>query len=177
MVLIGMLYTPFTREAVVPLYRTKVFFASVRLALVFLALVAASYAIAPDWMWMYYLAADEVSVAGLIYVAVVLYLLPYFAGLFLGQQLSALSFRAWELGVAGCVFLQMALLVGWWQRYSQVGTMEEFFSGAARSLTSAQPLGTILNAGTVVLVAIAWWQWRSLRKSTFIHQVRQSGSK
>lgn len=166
MVLIGMLYAPLARETAIPFYRTKAFFASVRLAAAFLAVVAVSYAVAPDWMWMYYVRPNEVTAAGLLYVALVFYCLPYATGVFIGQHVCLHGQRRrWMIGVITCVIVQVALLVGWWQRYTRVGTAEEFFAGVAQPLVAAQPLNIILNVGTVVLAALAYWQWRALRKA------------
>lgn len=163
MVLIGMLYAPLARETAIPFFRTKAFFASVRLAAAFLAVVAVSYAVAPDWMWTYYVRPSEVTAAGLFYVALVFYLLPYASGVFIGQ-LCMRNRKRWIIGIITCLIVQAAMLGGWWQRYTHVGTAEEFFAGAAQPITSARPLNIILNVGTVVLIAFAYWQWRALQK-------------
>ncbi len=174
MVLIGMLYAPFARETVVPIYRTKVFYASFRLAAVFAALVATGYALAPDWMWMYFIPAQEANAATLIVVIVALYLMPYAAGLHFGCHFLSNRRRRYLTGVAVCVGLQAALVLFLWQRYSQVGTMEEFIAGTAQPLSSAQPVGSILTAGAFVLAAVAWLQWRIFRHDEIIEKTRGS---
>lgn len=175
MVLIGMLYSPFARETVVPFYRTKVFYASTRIALGFLILVAAGYAFAPDWMWMYFLPAQEVGAAMTVVVVIVLYLLPYAMGLYINARLVESSWSSYLICVAICIGAQAALIVSLWPRYSKVGTMEEFINGTAQSLSSAQPVGSVLTAGAFVLGAVAWLQWRTFRHTEIIEKTRGSG--
>jgi hypothetical protein len=175
MVLIGMLYAPFARETAVPLYRTRIFYASLRLALIFLALVATGYALAPDWMWMYFIPAHAAGATTLVLVFVALYLMPYAAGLHLGCRVFNGRRRAYFAGVAVCAGLQAVLVISLWRRYSQVGTVEEFMAGTAQPLSSAQPLNAILTAGAVVLAAVAWLQWRTFRRDETIGKTRQPG--
>lgn len=100
----------------------------------------------PHWMWMYFLDKSQHSVLELIYIFLFLYYFPYALGYYFGRDLKRLSL------VWGFLFiLFMAVTEGWliWQlfdRYSVIGTLQEFQAGQAVSLFGPQnPLKNLMN--------------------------------
>jgi hypothetical protein len=169
MVLFGMLYTPLEREPERPFYRAKTFRASCWLAAVFLALAVAGYVFYPDWMWMYFVSTKELHLA--LQIAVVgclvlmLYLLPFVAGYFLGLTISMQNKLAWWAGIILNLIIEGLLLLALWDRYNAVGTIEDFLNGTTVPLTDFHLLSVLLNGGGILLVVLGVWQWRRLRQA------------
>lgn len=166
MVILGMLYTPLEREPEKPFYRTKTFWASCWLAGLFVALVMASYVLYPDWMWMYFVSTKmlgfALQTAVVAYVFLMLYVIPFIAGYFLGSAFRA-NKKVWWSGMIVNLALEGLLIFSLWDRYSAVGTREEFLQGATVSVSGFHLLGVLLNGGGILLVIFGAWQWRRLR--------------
>ena len=123
----------------------------------------------PHWMWMYFPENSRTGLVPLIYLFLFLYYFPYLLGFYLGK-LFALKGKIQWLGFA-------LFLLGWegwlvWKlfdRYSVVGTREEFLNGTAISLFSPQnPVGTAMNASIgamLVYYLFVWWLYRKKRKT------------
>ncbi len=167
MVILGLLYTPLERESEKPFYRTKIFWASCRLAGLFVALVMASYVFYPDWMWMYFVSTEGLGFAQqmaiVAYVFLMLYSPPFLAGYFWGSTFRA-NKKAWWAGIILNLALEGLLIFALWDRYSAVGTREEFLRGATMSVSDFHLLGVLLNGGGILLVILAAWQWWRLRR-------------
>jgi hypothetical protein len=167
MVILGMMYTRLERESEIPFYRAKTFWASCRLAGLFVALVMASYVFYPDWMWMYFVSTKTLGLAQQIaivsYVFLMLYVIPFMAGYFWGSAFRA-NQRAWWAGIILNLALEGLLIFALWNRYSAVGTREEFLQGATASVSDFHLLGVFLNGGGIILVILGVWQWRRLRQ-------------
>jgi len=168
MVILGMLYTPLERELEKPFYRTKTFLAGCRLAGLFLALVLVSYVLYPDWMWMYFISTKDLSfdrqTSLLIGVFWMLYVIPFLAGYFWGLAFRAKNKMAWWAGILLNLALEGLLIFTFWARYRSIGTREEFFRGAALSVTDFHGFGVLLNGGGILLVILGIWQWVRLRR-------------
>lgn len=100
----------------------------------------------PHWMWMYFLDKPKHTPLELVYIFLFLYYLPYALGYYLGRDLKRLSL------IWGYFFiLFMAATEAWliWQlfdRYSVIGTWQEFQAGQAVSLFGSQnPLKNLMN--------------------------------
>ncbi|MCI0698604.1 hypothetical protein L0337_42215 [candidate division KSB1 bacterium] len=167
MVILGMLYTPLERELEKPFYRAKTFWSSCRLAGLFVALVMASYVLYPDWMWMYFVSTKMLGLALqtaiVAYVFLMLYVAPFIAGYFWGSTFRT-NMKAWWAGIILNLTLEGLLIFALWDRYSAVGTREEFLQGATASVSDFHLLGVLLNGGGILLVILGVWQWRRLRQ-------------
>ncbi len=169
MVILGMLYTPWEREPERPFYRAKTFWASCRLAGLFLVLVTASYVLYPDWMWMYFVSTKALGLAPqMVIVAcvfLILYAFPFMAGYFWGFHFRTRNKIAWWAGIILNVALEGLLIFALRDRYSAIGTREEFLQGTTMSLTDFHWLSVVLNGGGILLVILGAWQWRQLRRA------------
>ena len=169
MVLIGMLYTPLERQPEQPFYRAKTFWASGRLASLFILLAMASYILYPDWMWMYFFSTNNlgfglqlVMIGGILFV---LYILPLIAGYFCGIILHAKSASAWWAVIMLSLVIEGFLIFTLWTRYSAVGTRGQFLTGNTVPLSDFHLLSAILNGGGIMLVMFAAYQWWRLRRA------------
>ncbi|MGH7598877.1 MAG: hypothetical protein ACREOI_21185 [bacterium] len=166
MVILGMLYTPLEREPEKPFYRAKIFWASCRLAGLFVTLVMASYVLYPDWMWMYFVSTKTLGfalqTAIVAYVFLMLYVIPFIAGYFWGSTFHA-NKKVWWAGIILNLALEVLLIFALWDRYSAVGTREEFLRGATVSVSDFHLLGVLLNGGGILLAIFGVWQWWRLR--------------
>jgi hypothetical protein len=155
------------RELEKPFYRTKTFWAGCRLAGLFVALVMASYVFYPDWMWMYFVSTKALGftlqTAIVAYVFLMLYAIPFIAGYFWGSTFRA-NKKAWLASIISNLALEGLLIFALWDRYSAVGTREEFLQGATVSVSDFHLLGVLLNGGGILLVIFGVWQWRRLRQ-------------
>ncbi|MDZ7343914.1 MAG: hypothetical protein ONA90_05310 [candidate division KSB1 bacterium] len=170
MVVIGMLYAPLERQPEQPFYRAKTFWASCRLAGLFILLAMASYILYPDWMWMYFFSTNHLGVGLQLVlmggILLVLYLLPLIAGYSCGMILRAKSASAWWAGIISSLVVEGFLIFILWNRYSVVGTRAQFLSGNTVRLSDFHLLSAILNGGGMLLVmfgAYQWWRLRRLR--------------
>lgn len=168
MVILGMLYTPLEREPEKPFYRAKTFLASCRLAGLFVALVMASYVLYPDWMWMYFVSTKALGltlqIAIVSYIFLMLYVVPFIAGYFWGSTFRT-NKKAWWAGIILNLALEGLLIFALWDRYSAVGTREEFLQGVTVSVSDFHLLGVLLNGGGILLVIFGVWQWLRLRRT------------
>ncbi len=128
-------------------------------------MVVASYAMAPDWMWMYYIDSRQVSWLFLVYVLISLYGLPLIAGLFLGQELYARRKIYWLAAILACLLVEGLLLALLWDRYNFISDYLGFLQRKGQPLVgSTHPLALLLNMGGVILLVVAVYLWRRLKK-------------
>jgi hypothetical protein len=120
-----------------------------------------SYAIAPDWMWMYFLDPDGVEWA--VFVMPAAYAFTFLLGFWSAIALAALGRGAVVRAAVVALLLEVVVIGITWDRYHQVGTASEFSSGRAHELFTAAPSGparSISLMGPVFLVvAIATFVW------------------
>lgn len=122
----------------------------------------------PDWMWMYFLEDSRTGPVTLVYLFLFLYYFPYVLGFYLGRifilkgKLPWLCFVLFLLGWEGWLIGRL------FDRYSVVGTREEFFNGTAVSLFSPQnPVGLAMNLAVCAMVIyylLVWWTFRKKRR-------------
>ena len=136
-------------------------------ALAFTIVAFVSYAVAPDWMWMYFLDASKVSwmLPGLALGYVSMFVLGYAAAV----GLRPLG-RRMQVGAAlGALAAEVGTLAVTWSRYHLVGTRAEWRRGAAHELFTAHPSGPVTTIGllgpafAIVLVVSLVVTWRSGR--------------
>jgi len=117
--------------------------------------VAVVYAIIhyPDWMWMYFVENSSNTLVEILYIFAFIYYLPYVLGYYIGRDLKK---KSWVLTLGCCVLL--AAVEGWiivhlFERYSMIGTKEEFLNGKAISLFSPDnPIGAVMNGSVAIMV-------------------------
>lgn len=146
------------------------FFATVFNAAAFYA--ALTY---PEWMWMYFVDVQSHTWSEIAYIFVFVYYVPFVAGFYIGLDLKKWSSFFWF------VFLLLMLAAEVWivwylfDRYSVVGTREQYYQSTAISLFDPQnPLGWVFNGAVAVMVVhfIVVWFWHKRRKQAV---KRQSG--
>ncbi len=165
MVLIGMLYAPFHDRTGKTVLLSRGAKASFALGGVFLLLVAVSYALNPDWMWMYYIDPDEVSWPAICYILIGLYVIPLLCGIYLGHELYLNGRWSWIAGMAATLLLELALLFLLWDRYNFIGTYVDFPARRGEPLVgSTGTLALVMNIGGASAVVMGVYLWRRLKK-------------
>jgi hypothetical protein len=142
-------------------WRSRALMAGAIAAGVFTLTALVSYAIAPDWMWMYFLEPDAVEWA--VFVMPVAYAFTFLLGFWSAIALGALG-RATVARAAVVALLLEVMVIGiTWDRYHQVGTASEFEAGRAHELFTAAPTGPARSIGLMgpvfLAVAIAAFVW------------------
>lgn len=114
------------------------------------------YAIAtvPDWMWMYFLDDAHNTFGELVYIFIFLYYLPYALGFYLGFDIKNRSTAGWWALILFFIGAEAWLIDKLFDRYSVVGTRQEFFSQTAASLFSpSNPIAPVMNGSVAAMVA------------------------
>ena len=117
--------------------------------------VAVVYAVIyyPDWMWMYFLEDSSNTTLELIFLFFFLYYLPYILGFYLGYDLKKQSTSLWLLFVLLMVASEGWLIYKLFDRYSVIGTNEQFFTNRGISLFAPDnPLGPVMNGSVGIMV-------------------------
>lgn len=148
-------------------WRSRAFKAGSFAALVFTIVAFASYAVAPDWMWMYFIDPRDATWAlpGLA----VAYLATYLLGFAAAVGLKPLGRKALAAAAGAMVLAEIGVLALTWSRYHLVGTREEWLRGDAHELLSVSPSGPVKTIGILVpvfflVLAIALFRtWRTER--------------
>lgn len=151
-------------------WRSRAFAGGFASAAAFTLVALISYAIAPDWMWMYFLDPSDVSwtvpliPAGYMFV----FALAFAAAV----AVRRVSRRVLWAGIAVAVAMEVVVIAITWDRYHLVGTEREWIQGSANELFSASPSGdakTIGLLGPLFLVVLAVslvLVWRSRREAS-----------
>jgi hypothetical protein len=148
-------------------WRSRPFLAGLATALVFTTIAFISYAVAPEWMWMYFLTPSDVAWAlpGIAIGYVAVFALGFAAAVGLkplGARVLASAAVTMLIGEIGVVALT-------WSRYHLIGTRQEWTSGTAHELFTASPSGPVTTIGllgpvfVVVFVIALFVTWRSGR--------------
>jgi hypothetical protein len=150
--------------------RSRAFAAGGITALVFTIVAFASYAVAPDWMWMYFLDPDDVAWA---LPAIALgYLVAFVVGFAAAVGLKPLGRRIVTFAAAAMIAAEVVVIAITWSRYHEVGTRAEWLKGDAHELFSVSPSGPVATIGVlapvffVVLAGALFYTWRSSRSGT-----------
>jgi hypothetical protein len=134
-------------------WSSRAFYGGLVTAGVFTATALISYAIAPDWMWMYFI--DPSDVAWSVPLIAVGYLFVFVLGFGASVALAGLGRKAQVAAVVTCLLGEIAVIAVTWDRYHLVGTREEFVSGSANLLVTASPQGDARTIGLMGPVFIA----------------------
>lgn len=122
-------------------WRSRAFKAGAVTAIVFSATAFVSYGVAPDWMWMYFLAPEEVAWS--VPLLAVGYLVTYLLGFAAAVGLKELG-RSYVIAAAVTSLLGEIVMVALtWDRYRFVGTKQEWLAGTAYSLLGSSPEGPV----------------------------------
>jgi len=107
----------------------------------------------PDWMWMYFLEDSSNTVGELLFLFGFLYYLPYALGYYIGRDFKRISVVGVYLVMAFLAVIEAWMILKLFDRYSRIGTLEEFRSGTAVSLFGPDnPIGLVMNGSIVVMV-------------------------
>lgn len=122
--------------------------------------VAVVYAaiVFPDWMWMYFVDQGRNSFVEICFLLIFLYYLPFCLGFYLGLDLRRISGFFWFLMMVFCVVSEIWLIVHLFDRYSVVGTTEQYYQGTAVSLFNPHhALAPVMNASVALMVLHFIW--------------------
>lgn len=117
--------------------------------------VAVVYALVcfPDWMWMYFLPDSHNTVMELIYIFSFLYYLPCVLGFVMARELRQISLLLWLIFALVMIVAEAWLILHLYDRYSVVGTREQFLSQTAISLFDPKnPIGPVMNGSVIAMV-------------------------
>jgi len=122
----------------------------------------------PDWMWMYYLEDPTNTPLELVYIFIFLYYVPYILGFYLGHVLIIKSKLWWTVCAVFLLAWEAWIVIHLFDRYSVVGTREQYLNGTAISIFSPDnPVGFAMNASVglmVVYFLLVWWFYRRSKK-------------
>lgn len=106
----------------------------------------------PDWMWMYFLENSHNTKLELIYIFIFLYYLPYTLGFYLGRDLKRFSIPFWFLFILSQIGAEVWLIGRLFDRYSVIGTREEFLKGQAAALFGPDnPIAFVMNSSVAAM--------------------------
>ena len=124
---------------------SRAFRIGVGVALVFTGTAFASYFLAPDWMWMYFVESDRLVWTLPLMLAG--YLVTFGLGFAAAQGLRSLG-RGYVLGASVAMLIaELSVIAITWDRYRLVGTTEEWIGGSAHSLFAFPPTGPVKVIG------------------------------
>ena len=161
---IGLLFGAFAPRS--QWWKSTAFTTGLIAAAVFTATAFVSYALAPDWMWMYWIEPARVSWAlpGIAIGYFFVFCLS-FAGATaireLGPRIQAAAIVAALAGEVGIVAIT-------WDRYHRIGTTSEWLQVRAHELFSLHPTGVARTIGVMgpvfaiafVVCLVATWRSR-----------------
>lgn len=133
--------------------KTRAYISGKIIVTLFIALVYYSYLLAPDWMWMYFVKASDMS-SWIVFYILILYYFAYDVGFFLKIELGKLHkvFPLIALGLA--LAASVAVTLPLHKRYMNVGTLEQFQSGQTTPLPES-PVGKVPGTLSAVLLPLA----------------------
>jgi hypothetical protein len=148
-------------------WRSASFKAGLLTAVAFTIVAFVSYAVAPDWMWMYFLEPSKVAWA--LPGIGVGYLSMFTIGYSGAVGLRPLGRRIVAGAALGAVAAELTGVAITWSRYHLVGTRREWLAGRAHELLTLSPSGPVVTIGLlgpafVAVFAVALFvTWRSSR--------------
>lgn len=120
---------------------------------IFIISVIISYFMAPHWMWMYFPEDPQIGILDWIYILLFLYYLPYAGGYFLTRELRKKGFIYGAIIALISLLGEIFIVLRLWDRYTHVGTREEFLSGTATLLWKSS-VNTVFNIAIPVMVIV-----------------------
>lgn len=167
MLLFGSLFSLFERQGFGrPLYCSRYFWHGVVFTTIFNVAVFYGILKFPDWMWMYFLEDSRNSAAELVYIFVFLYYLPYALGFYLGYDFKNRSKALWAGFAVFLAASEIWIVLHLFDRYSVVGTRQEYLAKTAVSLFAPNPLSPVMNGSVAVMVVyflVVFFRWKKTR--------------
>ncbi|MDQ3940158.1 MAG: hypothetical protein M3238_02280 [Actinomycetota bacterium] len=134
-------------------WRSRAFGAGLFSAAVFTTTALISYALVPDWMWMYFLDPDDVTWSVPLIAAA--YLFVYLLGFASAVSLKSLGRAALWLAGGGLAIMELAVVAITWDRYHLVGSRSQWLAGNAHELFATSPTGPVRTIGLLGPIFIA----------------------
>lgn len=134
-------------------WRSRAFFWGLAAAGSFTLVAMLSYAVAPDWMWMYFV--DPTEVAWAVPFVPPAYLFTYVLGYAAAVGLRQIGAGALTAAGVGLALGQAGVMALTWERYHLVGSAPEWRRGRAQELFSAAPAGEARTIGMISLLFVA----------------------
>jgi hypothetical protein len=150
-------------------WRSRAFRAGAITALVFTIIAFVSYALAPDWMWMYFFTPSKV--AWTLPGIAVGYLLMFVVGFGASIALKPLGAKVVASVAVGLLAGELGIVAITWSRYHLVGTKQEWLNGNAHELFTSSPSGPASTIGllgpafALICAAALFVTWRANRAS------------
>ena len=122
----------------------------------------------PDWMWMYFVEGTNPSILEIGYIFIYLYYLPCILGYVFARELKSYSSVLWGIFMLFLALSEAWLIYDLFDRYSVVGTHEQFLAKTAVSLFDpANPLSFVMNGSVALMVihfvAVVYFQRKKKR--------------
>jgi hypothetical protein len=151
LILLGLVFGAFAPDEL--WWRSRAFVGGCVSAAAFTAVALVSYAIAPDWMWMYFLDPADASWAVPLIPAAYMFVfaLAFAAAVAVRRAARGLLWAA--VGIA--IGLEVTVISITWDRYHLVGSEREWLEGTAEELFSASPGGDAKTIGLLGPVFLA----------------------
>ncbi len=136
---------------------------------VFNAAVFYAYLKFPDWMWMYFLSAPRNTPLELVYIFLFFYYFPCILGFYLGRVALSYGKMAWFLFALFLVASEAWIVFHLFDRYSVIGTREQYLNHTAISLFDPQnPIGLVTNISVgLMLVYYLVLLWKVRKHKTY----------
>lgn len=146
-------------------FQTRGFFSGFVVVALFSGLVYYSYLLAPDWMYNYFVRASDVP-SWVVPYLFVLYFAAYAGGFVFKFELEKVGKGALWSVIALLIAASAVIPLSLGERYTRVGTMEQFHAGQAVPLPKS-PVGKVPANLTLVLVplGIALLLWSRKERS------------
>ncbi len=154
LMLFGVLFAIFTKSegGNLMVFKSPYFWHGVLFSTIFNVAVVYAIVYYPDWMWMYFLEQSRNSLVELVYLFIFLYYLPYVLGFYLGRMALIKGLKWWLGALLFFAGWEVWLVAHLFDRYSVIGSRNDFFEGKALSLFGPEnPIGPVMNSSLGVL--------------------------
>jgi len=145
----------FARRAGNPFATRAFVFGALACLMVGIGVPAAAYVQYPDWMWGYYVDADDVPLP-VVSMIFLFYWGPFLAGFGAPWMLERLRPRTGWVALGIGVVAQAILLAWQWPRYSTVTTLQEFRAGLRVPPSDITFLQVTFPLSLGIVVALLW---------------------
>lgn len=158
-ILVGLLFGSFARSD--RWWRSRWFLGGLISSAAFLTAALLSYAVAPDWMWSYFLDPDDVAWS--VPLIALGFLFCYLLGFAAALSLRTIGRSALVAAIVFTLLLEVVSIALTWDRYRVVGTRREWQLGQAHELFSTSPTGPVRTLGllgpTFFIVSVGAFLW------------------
>ncbi len=161
--LYGSIYALLQKKEEGSLIRESAFRWGLLFSSIFIVSVIISYFMAPHWMWMYFPENPKIGVLDWIYILLFLYYLPYAGGYFLARELRKKGFIYGAIVALISLLEEIFIVLRLWDRYTHVGTREEFLNGTANLLWKSS-VNIVFNITIPILIVVFIISFIRIRK-------------